>query len=301
MTLMSKLTLTNRIQWSELQELLHATVFKGIYDKDGNHVQPYKDAEFCFATVSPQTKIDEFPKIKSDHEEASLYTAQPTIYQNQIAILEDVDAFLKENNINITDLREGVAYNWEGRGSFHILPPVVEDHVYELNNGFIDLDKMLERFRGLFVKDARGDFHHLGDRYLNNFYVDEVSKMDHLDIFNSNAPVINYGLRYNGPTHFNIICDGSHRIDYATEKLQKPITVILARPKEGKALIPYYALPVPFLPFVRISSKLAESMFHKLERDKIHILNDHIKKVLHYNWANDKLLVSKLRSNAEIY
>lgn len=298
---MSKLTLKNRIQWSELQSLLHETVFKGLYDKDGNPIQPYKDADFCFATVSPQEKIDEFPKIKSDHEEAPLYTAQPTIYQNQIAILSEVDEFLKTQNIDITQLKEGVEYDWEGRGTYHILPPVVEDHIYDLKDGFIDLDKMLERFRGLFVKDAKGNFHHLGDRFLKDFYVDEVSKMDHIDIFNSNVPVINYGLRYNGPTHFNIICDGSHRIDYATEKLQKPITVILARPKAGTQLIPYYALPVPFLPFVRISSKLAESMFHKLERDKIHILNDHIKKVLHYNWAKDKLSVSKLRSNAEIY
>jgi hypothetical protein len=298
---MSNITLKNRIAWGELEKLLYQTVFKGIYDKDGTPVEPYKDATFCFAEVQPQTKIDEFPKITTANSEASLYTAQPTIYQNQIAILSEVDAFLKENNLDITQLREGIEYDWTGRGSFHILPPVVEDHIYDLKDGFIDLEKMLERFRGLFVKDAKGNFHHLGDRYLKDFFVDEVSKMDHLDIFNSNAPVINYGLRYNGPTHFNIICDGSHRIDYATEKLQKPITVILARPREGKTLIPYYALPVPFLPFVRISSKLAESMFHKLERDKIHILNDHIKKVLHYNWAKDKLSVSKLRSNAEIY
>jgi hypothetical protein len=301
MALMATITLKNRIQWEDLKKLLAQTLFKGIYDKDGNHALPYADAEFSFARVFPQKSIGEFPKVVAEDGEAALYTAQPTIYQNQIEILGQVDVFLQEQGIDFTDLREGVEYNWEGRGLFHILPPVVEDHVYDLQNGFINLEEMLKRFRGFFVKDAAGNLHHMGDRYLQAFYVDEVSKMDHLDIFNSNAPVINYGLRYSGPTHFNIICDGSHRIDYATEKLQKPMTVILVRPKPGKQLIPYYALPVPFLPFIRISSKLAEHMYPRLERDKIHLLNDHIKKVLHYNWGNNQLSISKLRSNTEIY
>ena len=42
-------------------------------------------------------------------------------------------------------------------------------------------------------------------------------------------------------------------------------------------------------------------MYHKLERDKIHLFNDFIKKILHYDWEAGGLKVSKLRSNVDIY
>ena len=204
--------------------------------------------------------------------------------------------------MTVTNLSGAVEYNWEGRGDFHVLPPIVEKHTYDLDQGYLDLEKLSERFNGTYVKDARGNLHNLGSRELHSFFIDEVSKLNHLDTFNSNASIINYGLPYNGPHNFYITCDGSHRIDYALEHLNKPITVLVVEAaKRDAPLIPYYAFPVPFRPTIRLSSKKAEKMFHHLERDKIHLLNDFIKKVLHYDWEAAGLLVGRLRSNVEIY
>ncbi len=125
-----------------------------------------------------------------------------------------------------------------------------------------------------------------------------MSTIDHLDIFNSNAPIINYGLGHDGEFTFYIICDGSHRIDYAIEHMREPVTVILVEAsKKNEPLFPYYALPVSFKPMIRLSSKRSERMYHKLERDKIHLFNDFIKKFFHYDWRPAGLMVSKLRSN----
>jgi hypothetical protein len=294
-----KLILDKILKFPELSSALKGLEFRGLYTKDGKRIKPYKYANFSFAKIYPPEYLGESPQIvQSEGVSHSLFTPQPTIYQNQIDIMEIVDDFLHNHNLAINRLKEAVSYHWEGRGSFHVMPPVIEKHTYEFKNGYIDLDRLSQRFKNTYIKDAQGNLHHLAERFLNKFHIDEVSNIDHLDIFNSNMPIINYGLRYSGKHSFYIICDGSHRIDYAIEKLNRPITALVVEPiDESKSLIPYYALPVTFNPTLRLTSKQSEKMYPRLERDKIHLLNDFIKKALHYDWECAGLNVSKLRSN----
>lgn len=285
---------------NNLKEMLKKVVFRGLYDKDGNNLRPYEKAKFSIAKVNPPRFITSSPKIViNGDQKRTLFSPQPTIYENQIDIVKTVDEFLQRNNFQINELNQAIEYNWEGRGDFHVLPPIIEKHTYNLKNGFLDLEKLSDRFKGTFVKDARGNLHELSKRFLSDFYIDEVSKLSHLDIFHSNAPLINYGLCYAGNHDFYIICDGSHRMDYSIEVLRKPVSVLLVE-SEFDELIPYYAFPVPFRPTIRLSSKRAEKMYPRLERDKIHLFNDFINKILHYDWTRGGLNVSKLRSNKEI-
>lgn len=295
----SQLRLKNKVDTKELEERLRKIIFRGLYDSSGNNMRPYENVHFHITKVYPSSAIGSCPEIEHNGAREHLFTPQPTIYQNQLEIIETVDNFLQSQGLKINELNEAIEYSWEERGDFHMLPPVVEKHTYDLKDGFIDLDKLIERFQGSLVKDAKGNLHSLSVRYLNSFFIDEISKIDYLDVFNSNASIINYGLKYNGKQDFYIICDGAHRIDYALEKLNEPITIILVEPNED--LIPYYAFPVSFRPTIRLSSKQSEKMYPRLERDKIHLLNDFISKTLHYNWSIAGLNVSKLRSNKEIY
>lgn len=296
------LTLTRTISFEALQELMRKIAFRGLYSKEGKRLNPYRNANFRKAQLLPSGVFGGSPELVLDDSRATLFTSQPTVYENQIEIITAVDEFLREQDIDLTALEGAVEYLWEGRGVYHMTPPVIEKHTYNFRNGYIDLDDLISRFQDTYIKDARGNLHHLGQRELNSFYIDEVSKLDHLDIFNSNAPAINYGFGYNGQHAFYVACDGTHRMDYSLEVLQKPITVLVAEPGEGnEPLIPYYALPVPFSPVIRLSSKKAEQMYHRLERDKIHLLNDFIKKVIHYNWEVAGLEVSKLRTNVDVY
>lgn len=283
----------------ELEDGLKKIIFRGLYDENGANIQPYKNARFRITKVYPSETIGSCPKIEINGTSEHLFTPQPTIYQNQLEIIEIVDGFLKLHNLKINELEKAVEYNWQERGDFHMLPPIVEKHNYDLNGGFFDLDKLIGRFNGCYVKDAKGNLHSMSTRYLNSFFIDEISKIDYLDIFNSNVSIINYGLQYNGRQDFYVICDGAHRIDYALEKLNQPITVILVESPVDP--IPYYAFPVTFRPSIRLSSKQSEKMYPRLERDKIHLLNDFISKTLHYDWTPAGLNVGKLRSNKEVY
>lgn len=299
---MGAITLKRVYSFNDTEAMLRRIAFRGVYDKKGNPALPYKRARFSLTTVYPQISPGTSPQIKVGARRAPLFTPQPTIYENQTRILEEVDAFLLSHDLKMSGLKHAVEYDWEGRGEFHILPPVVEKHSYHLKNGYLDLAHLLKRFKGLYVKDARGNLHPLSERYLDSFYIDEVSRLDHLDIFNSNVPIINYGLGHDGAFSFYIVCDGAHRLDYVLEKIQKPVQVLLVEPaRNEKVLYPYYAFPVPFRPSLRLSSKKSERMYHRLERDKIHLFNDFLKKVLHYDWEAGGLKVSKLRSNVEIY
>lgn len=299
---MGTITLKKVYSLDDTEATLRRILFRGVYDKKGAPISPYKHARFSLTTVYPQSSPGTSPQIKVNGRRAPLFTPQPTIYENQIRILEEVDAFLLSHGLTMSGLKQVVEYDWEGRGEFHILPPVIEKHTYHLKNGYLDLSHLLKRFKGLHVRDARGNLHPLSNRYLNSFYIDEVSKLRHLDIFNSNVPIINYGLGHDGAFSFYIVCDGAHRLDYVLEKVKRPIRVLLVEPAhEKKMLYPYYAFPVPFRPSIRLSSKKAERMYHRLERDKIHLLNDFLKKVLHYDWETAGFKVSKLRSNVEIY
>lgn len=299
---MNSITLTRVHSLEAVKDMMRHIAFRGIYDKRGSRVLPYKDARFSLTTVYPQSSPGTSPEIKIGKRREPLFTPQPTIYENQTKILEEVDAFLLTHDMKMSGLRNAVEYAWEGRGEFHILPPIIEKHTFQLKNGYLDLPRLLRRFKGLYVKDATGKLHALSDRYLQSFYIDEVSKIDHLDIFNSNVPIINYGLGHDGEFTFYIVCDGAHRLDYVLEKIKLPISVLLVEPKKkGDMLYPYYAFPVPFRPSLRLSSKKSEKMYHRLERDKIHLLNDFIKKTLHYDWEPAGLKVGKLRTNVEIY
>ncbi|HCR52188.1 TPA: hypothetical protein DIV48_00895 [Candidatus Kaiserbacteria bacterium] len=299
---MDAITLTRVYSLKSMEDMLRHITFRGAYNVRGSHVFPYQHAKFSLTTVYPQSSPGTSPEVKIGRRREPLFTPQPTIYENQTKILEEVDEFLLGHDMKMSELKHAVEYAWEGRGEFHILPPVIEKHTYRLKNGYLDLAHLLKRFKGVYVKDAIGKLHPLSSRNLRSFYIDEVSKMDHLDIFNSNVPIINYGLGHDGEFTFYIVCDGAHRLDYVLEKIKRPITALLVEPaKKGSTLYPYYAFPVPFRPTLRLSSKKSEKMYHRLERDKIHLLNDFIKKTLHYDWEAGGLKVSKLRTNVEIF
>jgi hypothetical protein len=228
-----------------------------------------------------------------------LFTAQPTVYKTQTDMMVVIDSFLQSIGKRLYNLQfEGIQYEWKGRGRYHVLPPIIEKHTYPLDSGTLDLKKISQRFKGTYVKDAQGNLHDLSKRILRNFYVDAESAIPYYETYNPNVGLINYGLRFKGDSDFYIICDGSHRMDYALEFLDQPITAILV---ESDDLFPYYALPVPFRPATRLTSKHAEKMYPRLERDKIHLMNDFLKKVLHYDWIAGGLHVSKLRSQIAIH
>ena len=299
---MNDITLKKIYSFKSTADMLRRIAFRGVYDKHGSPVLPYKNARFSITTVYPQSSPGTSPEIKIGRKREPLFTPQPTIYENQTKVMEDVDKFLLSHDMKMSELRRAVEYSWEGRGEFHILPPVIEKHTYYLKNGYLDLPRFLQRFKGLYVKDANEKLHSLSDRYLRSFYIDEVSKIDHLDVFSSNVPIINYGLGNDGAFTFYIVCDVAHRLDYVLEKIKFPTTALLVEPAHtGETLYPYYAFPVPFRPSIRLSSKKSEKIYHRLERDKIHLLNDFIKKTLHYDWEVGGLKVSKLRSNVEIF
>lgn len=275
-----------------LRGLLKRVSCRGIYDQSGIRVRPYKNAKFSLATVYPPEKVIEFPHIKYRENLYPLFTAQPTIYEDITDIMREVDEFLKTINKRIHTLDfEAIQYEWEGRGKYHMLPPVIEKHTYPLKKGKIDLDKLIKEFKGYYVCDAKKEFHELSERFLTDFYIDTHTKIRYLDVFNPNLELISYGLTFNEPYDFHIICDGSHRLDYAIQIINKPINVIIV---ESEDLIPYYALPMPFFPLTRLTSKIAERKYN-LERDKVHLMSRLLKKFLHYDWEAAGLFVSKLR------
>lgn len=296
------ITLKRIIPFNELAELLRQIEFRGLYNKEGKKIKPYKKAKFSIIKVYPAKELGFSPTIKVKNKFAPLFSPQPTVYLNQLNIISTVDKALSKNNRRVHKLQYGIEYDWKDRGLFHMIPPVIEKHSYELNGGFIDLNKLSKFFNNFYVKDANDNLHRIADRYLKDFYIDEVSSIKHLDVFHSNTPLINYGRKYNKRQDFYIVCDGVHRIDYALEHLNEPITAILVEEdKASSPLVPYYAFPMPFYPTTRLSSKQSEKMYPRLERDKIHLLNDFLKKTLHYDWAPAGLSVSKLRSNVEIF
>ncbi len=297
---MEKIKLKRILDMEELKSSLKKLEFRGLYGKDGQKIRPYDKAKFSIATVLPAPSIGDSPTIKIGNKKEFLFSPQPTLYQNQTDIIKTVDNFLKPHKIRINELKYGIEYDWKDRGTFHMIPPIIEKHSYHLSNGFIDLNKLITLFKKFYTKDSEGNLHHILNRFLENYFIDEISSINNLDIFHSNAPLINYGIQYNGKYDFYIICDGSHRIDYSIEHLNKPINVILVEPEENQKLIPYYAFPMPFRPTIRLSSKQAEIIYTRLERDKVHLFNDFLKKILHYDWTNTGLNVSRLRTNIKI-
>jgi len=295
-----KISLVGTLNLDELKDVFKKVIYRGVYNDRGYHLKPYDKARFSFVKVLPAKSISSAPTIVIGKEKKELFSPQPTIYKNQIEVVKTVDEFLKQKGMRVNKMNGAIEYNWEGRGMYHMLPPIIEKHSIELKNGYFDLDKLCKVFKGVHVKDAQGNLHHLGDRYLKNYYIDEVSCIKHMDIFHSNASLINYGLSLNGKFDFYIVCDGMHRIDYSIEQLNEPINAILAE-SSNSHLLPYYAFPMPYRPTIRISSKQAEKMYPRIERDKVHLFNDFINKVLHYDWSPTNLNISRLRSNTNIF
>lgn len=296
-----KIELRQIIPFEILVEKLRKIEFRGLYNQQGEKIRPYEHVQFSLVKIFPTDAFSSAPIIETSGGCFPLFSPQPTIYLNQLEIIKTVDEQLSVKFIRVYQLEYGIEYNWEGRDLFHMIPPIIEKHAYPLKEGFIDLKKLIHAFENLFVKDGKNNLHRVTNRFLKNFFIDEVSSLKHLDVFHCNAPLINYGLKRNGLQNFHIICDGSHRIDYAIEHLHKPITAILVEATQDTSLIPYYAFPMPYFPTIRLSSKLSEKMYPRLERDKIHLFNDFLKKVLHYDWSPAGLNVSKLRSNVEIF
>jgi len=292
--------LRTRINFNDLVDMMRNIEFRGLYDSTGSRVKPYTNSTFKIGVVHPPSTIAAQPTLQIDTFEEPLYSPQPTIYRNQSEVIQTVDKFLAGHGIKLNKLYEAIEYSWKDRGDFTILPPIVERHAQGLVNGFIDLKDINRLLSGKFVKDATGKLHDLGNRYLNDFYIDEVSKLVNMDIFHSNVPLINYGLKYTGRWNYSIVCDGSHRVDHAIEYIREPLVVIVVEGGDAE-LIPYYALPMPFRPTVRLTSKRAENMYPRLERDKFHLLNDFLRKTLHYDWTAGGLNVSSLRTKTDIY
>ncbi len=283
----------------EVKSALRNLTFRGLYDKEGNALKPYKDANFSLVKINPPKTPSDFPMIKKGEESYPLFTAQPTIYNDIIDIMAEIHDFLGKQGKGISSLNfEGIQYNWESRGRFHILPPIIERQNYPLKNGVFDTKKILESFKGSYVKDFKGNLHDISKDLIKDFYIDGRTKIEYLPVFNDNVELINYKLGFSGNNDFFIVCDGSHRIDYSLNHLNESSTAILV---EGEKLYPYYALPIPFIPITRLSSKTAENKYPFLARDKIHLLNHHIRKVLHFNWETGGLNVSKLRSEQAVF
>ena len=296
---MGDIIFEKKLSQKDVIDLLGNIEFRGLYNKEGLPIKPYAHAEFTLVKVHPPESPTSSPMVMHNMQPQPLFTAQPTIYNTQIEMLQKVDEFLQTIGKRIHTLGfEGIQYMWEGRGRFHVLPPVIEKHSYPLKRGWIDIKKVCDRFEEAYVKDARGNLHEIGKGLIKNYFIDQESKIDYLNVFNPNVELINYGLRFNGNGTFYVICDGSHRMDYALELLDEPITAILA---DGSDLYPYYALPMPFRPTTRLTSKDAERKYPRLERDKVHLFNDFMKKVLHYDWEAGGLHVSNLRENTKIF
>src|SRR3989338_5175729 len=146
---MSDITLTGTGSVRATEDMLRHIESRGIYDAHDKPIHPYKNARFSITTVYPQASPGGSPEIQIGKKREPLFTPQPTIYENQTKILEEVYAFLLAHDFKMSMLENAVEYDWEGRGEFHILPPIIEKHTFRLTNGYLDLPRLLRRFRGL--------------------------------------------------------------------------------------------------------------------------------------------------------
>lgn len=295
-----KLRIVSVVPMDELMKRLSNIVFRGVYDADGNSIKPYSDIQFTLETIYPPETAAALPQVSIGYSKLPLYTSQPTLYDVQSQVIKTLYEFLKKEGHDLFNLDCLIEYEWEGRGKFHVMPPIVERHVYALEGGFFDLDAIAKRFKGFYVKDARHSTHELSEQMMSDFYIDDISRIPSMHVFNPNIEIMNYGLSSYGEWKVNVICDGSHRVDYALEYMNKPIRALVIEGR-NQPLAPYYAMPVPFRPSIRLSSKRSEVIYPELARDKVHLLNSYISKVLHYDWEVAGLNISSLRLKKDIY
>ena len=94
---------------NEIKELLSKITFRGLYDKDGNKVKPYKNARFQLVTVFPPSHPTSFPQVRHNLMSFPLFIAQPTIYKTHTDKLASVERFLQTIGKSIHTLEfEGV-------------------------------------------------------------------------------------------------------------------------------------------------------------------------------------------------
>jgi hypothetical protein len=296
-----RVTNFEHISTEDLMDRMRHIEFRGVYSSNGEPLRPYQNARISLAQVFPQNSETSPPMLIRGTKGEAVWTPQPTIYEDQLAIIDTVWKALERAGISPFELDHAVNYDWQTWDAdptrFAIMPPVIEQQQFLLDHGRIDLGHLASLFTGAYIKDARGQLHSLEARFLEGYYIDQVSASPHLDIFHPQLPLINYGQHLTGTWDVNIVCDGAHRLDLATETYRRPITVVVVEPAiDGPPLIPYYALPMPVLPNMRLSSKAIEALYPNLTRDKWHLLNDILKKLLHYDWTTGGLNVSSLRS-----
>lgn len=296
-----RITNFEHIPSEELFERMRHIEFRGLYGSDGEPLRPYQDAHLSLAQVFPQNSETSPPMLIRGTKGEAVWTPQPTIYEDQLVIIDSVWKALANAGISPFELDHAINYDWQTWDAsptrFAIMPPVIERQQFLLDRGRIDLEHLASLFAGAYVKDARGQLHSLETRFLDGYYIDLASAPQHFDIFHPQLSLINYGQHLTGVWDVNVVCDGAHRLDLATETYRRPITVVVVEPTANEApLIPYYALPMPVLPNMRLSSKAIEALYPNLTRDKWHLLNDILKKLLHYDWTTGGLNVSSLRS-----
>src|SRR3989344_9328855 len=92
---MEEIIFEKRLNEAELTELLKNIAFRGLYDAQGNSLNPYPDAKFSLVAVYPPKYPTSFPQLMHNLQPQPLFTAQPTIYKTQTEMLAHVDEFLK--------------------------------------------------------------------------------------------------------------------------------------------------------------------------------------------------------------
>ena len=145
------LNLKNTIPFDDLTTIIKKIEFRGLYNEKGEKIKPYKKAQFSIVKVYPSSELGGSPTIKTCDGKKPLFSPQPTIYLNQTDIVKTVDDFLIKNKMRVNELKKAIEYEWEGRGVFHMLPPIIEKHVYTMDEGFIDLDILTKSFQDFFV------------------------------------------------------------------------------------------------------------------------------------------------------
>ena len=99
---MEQITLKKVVPLNELKKMLRKVVFRGLYDENGKPLKPYQKVKFSLAKVNPPKYICASPKIAINGQTRTLFSPQPTIYQNQLEIVRTVDIFLRKNGFRIS-------------------------------------------------------------------------------------------------------------------------------------------------------------------------------------------------------
>jgi len=122
-----------------------------------------------------------------------------------------------------------------------MLPRLLRKHTYQLSDG-LSTSTNLWRLWNFYVKDARGSYITCW-MIFEDYYIDEVSSMKHMDVFHSNARL---SLRAfsTTTTRFLYHLRRVSSCDYAIEHLTKPIPLYWSSRKKRPLYptTPFYAI-----------------------------------------------------------